>query len=193
MTSKTLESEFLPIIFDNTVLTNFALTQSFEILRRLYEGRAFVCKAVLQEVQAGIESGRKYPQLRSRTRLQVVNKAMEGGWLQLPNNDADPSEPVLELRLALEYSQRFGQGEAEAMAIAQTRGWILATDDGKARKFSKEHGIHLTGSVGILIKAAQQEIMTLTETDALHARMIDEGYRSPLGYDRGISNYLNRR
>lgn len=192
MTSRTPEPESLPIIFDNTVLSNFALTQSFEVLRRLYEGRAFICRAVLQEIQTGIESGWKYPQLRSRTRLQAVNQALEEGWLQLPDSDVDPGDEVLELRLALEYSQRFGAGEAEAMAIARTRSWILATDDGEARRFAQERGVRLTGSLGILIKATQQEIVRLTEADAIHARMIDEGYRSPLPYENGISGYLHR-
>ena len=110
VTSRTPESESLPIIFDNTVLSNFALVQSFDVLRKLYEGRAFIGRAVLQEIQAGIESGWKYPELRSRTRLQAVNQGIEDGWLQFPNNDVDPSDEVLELRLALEYSQRFGEG-----------------------------------------------------------------------------------
>ncbi|MEQ8462403.1 hypothetical protein [Coleofasciculus sp. E1-EBD-02] len=41
------EPEASPIIFDNTVLSNFALVQAFDILRQLYEGRAFICRAVL--------------------------------------------------------------------------------------------------------------------------------------------------
>lgn len=94
------------------------------------------------------------------------------------------------MRLALEYGQRFGAGEAEAMAIAHTRIWILATDDGEARKFVQARGVRLTGSLGILIKATQQEIVRLTEADNIHARMIDEGYRSPLPYENGISGYL---
>lgn len=100
MTSRTPKPESLPIIFDNTVLSNFALAQSFEVLRRLYEGRAFICRAVLQEIQTGIESGWKYPQLRSRTRLQAVNQAIEEGWLQFPDYEANPGDEVLELRLA---------------------------------------------------------------------------------------------
>jgi hypothetical protein len=148
---------------------------------------------VSQEIQTGIESGWKYPQLRSRTRLQAVNQAIEAGWPQFPENDVDPSDEVLELSLALEYGQRFGAGEAEAMAIARTRGWVLATDDGAARRFAQNQSIRLTGSAGILIKAVQQGIVRLTEADALHARMIDEGYRSPLLYENGISGYLNRQ
>ena len=88
---------------------------------------------MLQEIQTGIESGWKYPQLRSRTRLQAVNQAIKEGWLQFTDNDVGPGDEVLEMRLALEYGQRFGAGEAEAMAIAHTRIWILATDDGEAR------------------------------------------------------------
>lgn len=188
--SKTPKSESLPIIFDNTVLSNFALIQCFDVLQRLYEGRAFIGRAVLQEIQAGIESSWTSPALLSRTRLQAVNQAIEAGWLQIPIQDIDSSDKMLEIKLAWEYNEQFGAGEAEAMAIARTRGWILATDDGKARRFSQENGIRLTGSLGILIKATQQEIVSLTEADVLHARMIDEGYRSPLSYDRGISNYL---
>lgn len=193
MTSRTLKPESLPIIFDNTVLSNFALVQSFELLRRLYEGRAFICRAVLREIQAGIESGWQYPQLRSRIRLQAINQALEEGWLQFPSNNVDPYEEVLELRLALEYGQRFGAGEAEAMGIARTRNWVLATDDREARRFAQELGVHITGSLGILIKANQKGVIGLTEADALHAQMIDEGYRSPLNYDNGISSYLNRK
>lgn len=117
VTSRTPESESSSTIFDNTVLSNFALAQSFEVLRRLYEGRAFICRAVLQEVRAGLESGWTCPQLRSRTRLQAVNQAITAGWLNLSDNKVDPGDQVLELRLALEYGQRFGAGESESMAI----------------------------------------------------------------------------
>lgn len=85
MTSRTPEAELEPVIFDNTVLSNFALVQAFDVLRRLYEGRAFIGRAVQREIQAGIESGWKYSWLRSRTRLQAINQALEDGWLRFPN------------------------------------------------------------------------------------------------------------
>lgn len=192
MTSRTPKPESSQIIFDNTVLSNFALVQSFEVLRRLYLRRAFICKAVLQEIQAGIETGWKYPQLRSRTRLQVVNQAIEEGWLRFPDEDVNPGDEVLELRLALEYNQQFGAGEAEAMAIARTRNWLFASDDGSARRFATERGTRVTGTLGILVKAVESEILSLSVADAIHARMIDEGYRSPLPYESGISSFLNR-
>ncbi|MEQ9354903.1 MAG: hypothetical protein RIG63_04675 [Coleofasciculus chthonoplastes F3-SA18-01] len=92
--------------------------QAFDILRQLYESRAFICRAVLQEIQAGIDSGWKYPWLRGRTGLQVINQALDEGWLQIPRSEVNPGDDIVELQLALEYGQRFGAGEAEAMAIA---------------------------------------------------------------------------
>lgn len=60
MTLKTPEPSESPIIFDNTVLSNFALAQVFEILQ-IYSGKAYVPQMVLQEIQVGIESGWQAP------------------------------------------------------------------------------------------------------------------------------------
>ena len=76
--------------------------------------------------------------------------------------------------------------------IARTRNWVFASDDGSARRFATERGIRLTGTLGILIKAVKSEILSLSAADAIHARMIDEGYRSPLPYENGISSFINR-
>jgi predicted nucleic acid-binding protein len=190
VTLQTPDPDQLPIIFDNTVLSNFALAQCFDLLQKLYSGRAFVCKAVLKEIEAGVESGWKYPHLKARTRLRLVQEALEDGWLKLPGDEVRPFDDIMELRLSLEYAERFGAGEAEAMAISLCRGWIFASDDGSARKFAKECGICLTGSVGILVKAVSVDELEVAIADALHARMIDEGYRSPLNYGTGISTFL---
>ncbi|MEQ8462402.1 hypothetical protein [Coleofasciculus sp. E1-EBD-02] len=112
--------------------------------------------------------------------------------MQIPRSEVNPGDDIGELQLALEYGQRFGAGEAEAMAIARTRGWVFASDDGAARRFAKEHSIRLTGTLGILVKATSVGILSLSDADGIHARMIDEGYRSPLPYENGISSFLNR-
>jgi predicted nucleic acid-binding protein len=190
--SKSTELEASPIIFDNTVLSNFALAQIFDVLQRLYTGRAFVGKAVQREIQAGIDSVSTSASLKNRTKLEEINKALEDGWLQTPSDEVNPNDDAVELRLNLEYSQRFGAGESEAMAIARHRNWVFASDDGSARKFAQERGIRLTGTLGILIKAVKNKTLCLSLADAIHAQMMDEGYRSPLSYENGISTYLNR-
>lgn len=192
MKSKNIETEASPIIFDNTVLSNFALTQVFYVLQKLYTGRAFVGKAVQREIQAGIDSASTSANLKNRTKLEEINKALENGWLQTPSDEVNPNDDAVELRLNLEYSQRFGAGESEAMASARNRNWVFASDDGIARKFAQERGIRLTGTLGILIKAVKNKILCLSLADAIHAKMMDEGYRSPLSYKNGISTYLNQ-
>jgi predicted nucleic acid-binding protein len=78
------------------------------------------------------------------------------------------------------------------MAIAFCRGWIFASDDGATRRFAQNQGIRLTGTLGILIKATTIGLLDRSEADTIHAQMVDEGYRSPLAYDGGISSFLNR-
>lgn len=191
MKSKSTEPEASPIIFDNTVLSNFALSQVFYVIHWLYAGRAFVGKAVQREIQAGINSASTSARLQNRTKLEEINQALDDGWLQTPSDEVNPNDDAVELRLTLEYSQRFGAGESEAMAIARNRNWVFASDDGAARNFAKERGIRLTGTLGILVKAVKNQILCLSLADAIHAHMIDEGYRSPLSYENGISSYLN--
>jgi len=191
MTSKTPDN-LTPIILDNTVLSNFALVQAFDLIQKLYADRAYVGNAVMAEVQAGIESGWKYPWLHSRTRLQLVDRAIRSGWLKLPPSETNPRDEVLELRLTQEYGQRFGAGESESMAIAYCRKWVFASDCRRARDFAKERKIKVTGSIGILVKAVTEGAIALDVADAIHGRMIDEEYRSPLPYEQGISTYLKR-
>ena len=191
MNSKSTEPEASPIIFDNTVLSNFALAEVFDVLQRLYPCRAFVGKAVQHEIQAGINSASTSASSKNRTKLEQINQALDDGWLQTPPDEVNPNDNALELRLTWEYYHRFGAGESEAMAIARNRGWVFASDDAAARKFAKEQGISITGSLGIIVKAVNNRILCLSLADTIHAQMIDEGYRSPLSYENGISNYLN--
>ncbi|WP_347566289.1 nuclease [Scytonema sp. UIC 10036] len=174
------EADLSPIIFDNTVLSNFALVQAFYILKSLYSGRAFVGQAVQREILTGIESASQSFNLSNRAKLQEITQALSNGWLQTPPQNSGSNDEVIELQTTSEYSKRFGDGESEAMAIARNRNWVFASDDGAARKFAREQGIRLTGSVGILVKAVQCQFLSCSLADIIHAQMIDEGYRSPL-------------
>lgn len=193
MTSKTPKLGKSPVIFDNTVLSIFALVQKFDVLRKLYQEGAFICRAVFQELQVELASGWEYPLLQSRLRLQSINQALEEGWLQLADNTTNPGNDVIELRLALMYSQQFGVGEAESIALARTRRWVFATDNGRTREFAKQQGICVNGTLGIIVKATEQGVLDVSEADALHTRMVDEGYRSPLSCENGISEFVRCR
>jgi predicted nucleic acid-binding protein len=185
------ELDISHIIFDNTVLSNFALVQAVYVLKRLYSGRAFIGQAVQREIQIGIESASQSSNFLNRAKLQEITQALSNGWLQTPPLNSSSNADIVELQTTSEYSKQFGEGESEALAIARNRNWVFASDDRAARKFAREQGIRLTGSVGILVKAVQCEFLSCSFADIIHAQMIDEGYRSPLSYKNGISSFLD--
>ena len=46
-----------------------------------------------------------------------------------------------EIELFVQIAVQLGDGEAACYAVAKTRGWMLATDDRRARKFAGQAGI----------------------------------------------------
>jgi predicted nucleic acid-binding protein len=60
------------------------------------------------------------------------------------------AEGKAELALYLELAAQLDDGEALALAIAQHRGWVLATDDRKARRMADERGVHVLTTPAIL-------------------------------------------
>jgi predicted nucleic acid-binding protein len=55
-----------------------------------------------------------------------------------------------------------------------------------ARKEADALGVQLTGTVGILIKAAQSKLLTNVEADKALAVMIKNGFYSPVDSIRSI-------
>ena len=55
-----------------------------------------------------------------------------------------------ELASFVELSVVLDDGEAMCLAIAQSRGWILATDDRKARRIARERGVFLISTPELL-------------------------------------------
>jgi len=55
------------------------------------------------------------------------------------------------------------------------------TDDDPARRRAGKLGVEVTGSLGILVRAIEQDWLTVNEADEKLARWIDEsGYHSPV-------------
>ena len=55
-----------------------------------------------------------------------------------------------ELALFVELAALLDDGEAMCLAIAQSRGWTLATDDRKARRIARERGVFLLSTPELL-------------------------------------------
>ena len=191
MKKENTESEASPIIFDRTVVSNFTQAQILHVLRRLYAGRAFVSKAVRREIKAGIASSCNSASLPNRAKQQAINQALEEGWMRSPNDEVNPDDEVVELRLSIEYRKHFSAGESEAMAIARTRNWVFACDDGRAKRFARERGIRVTGTLGILTKAVKSNVICSSVANKMYAQLIEEGCSLKLPYQNGISSFLN--
>ena len=52
-------------------------------------------------------------------------------------------------------------GEAEAMALASERGWLLILDDLRARSVARNLSLAIIGTVGIMVQAKQSGIIPL--------------------------------
>lgn len=55
-----------------------------------------------------------------------------------------------ELAAFVELAVLLDDGEAMCLAIAQSRGWMLATDDRKARRIARERGVSLVSTPELL-------------------------------------------
>jgi predicted nucleic acid-binding protein len=84
--------------------------------------------------------------------------------------DTDPSD-----------LKRLDAGETHALAVARSLGGTIVTDDDPARRRAGTLGVELTGSLGILVRAIEQDRLTVDGADEKLARWINKGgYHSPV-------------
>jgi predicted nucleic acid-binding protein len=158
-------------IFDATVISNFAAVERLDLLEKRYRGRAFTTIEVGDELRKGAQAG--YAHLEPA--VQQIEAVSPDGWLRILS-----PESSRERRLRLDFDHSLDAGEASCLALALSRGLILATDDLAARRLAREKRVRLTGTLGILIALVRNEMLALTEANALLETMIDKHYRSPV-------------
>ncbi len=78
-------------------------------------------------------------------------------------------ENTTELALYAEHSQFVGKGEASCLAIAEVRGWLIASDE--RRKFQRiaEERIgtgRILNTPGIYVMAIRSELLSVEDADA---------------------------
>ena len=158
-------------IFDTTVLSNFALIGQVALLGKLYRGRAFTTLMVADEIRRGIEAGYQHLQIT----LEQLTTVSPTGWLQVL-----PLDQANEQQLHAEVSRRLDPGEASCLALAISRGLILATDDLAARRRAAERNVSLTGTLGILLRLVREKHLSLVAANRFLAEMVQQRYRSPV-------------
>ncbi len=126
-------------IFDNCVLSNFALSDSLNIVEKLYAGESYVTNYVVAENMKGILKGYLW--------LSKLKDALEEGWLKEITLKSKREKTLFETLFV-----SLGVGESSSIAVAKIRSFVFACDDRVARREAEFLGIRLTGTIGILIK-----------------------------------------
>ncbi|ELZ95015.1 hypothetical protein C440_08062 [Haloferax mucosum ATCC BAA-1512] len=149
-------------VLNTTVLSNFAQVNHVELLLDL--PRLVTVDAVQEELEEGTES-----HLYLEHALAVLE---EGIPVVTPSSSAE--------RLEEKLLETLDPGEAQAIAVAEAADGIVITDDGDARATSKQRGVGLTGSIGLLVRFVEDGEISAETADEYLKRWIDEaGFRSP--------------
>lgn len=148
------------LLLDNTVLSNFALVQRIELLTKALGSQVAITPQVLGEFADGVTKGRL-----PETRLN---------WLEIVDLAAE------EESLFRELSTRINVGEASCLAVAAQRNGRVLTDDRDARKLAAQLKIPVSGTLGILLRLVQIEVLTMPDANEFLGQMITAGYRSPV-------------
>jgi predicted nucleic acid-binding protein len=163
--------EGLKFVFDTTLLSNFAIVEQVGLLETLYRDIACTTLMVVEELQQGLYAG--YHQLQSVE--QILTPFHTAGWLPVLS-----LERAEEKRLYAQLSPPLASGEASCLAIAITREFVLGSDDLAARRMATGRNVHLTGTIGILIRAVREGYCALPKANDMLAQMIAQRYRAPV-------------
>ncbi len=146
------------VLIDNTVLSNFAKVNRLDLLKRAFE-KLYVTEQVLEEFKLGIERG-----VLPNISLDFEVLKLEGEEIELYNS----------LRAKL------GKGEASCLAIAKSRNMKFLTDDSDARKAANILGVPVSGTIGVLVRCIERNIISKEEGNKILKEMIAKGFYSPI-------------
>lgn len=147
------------VVSDTTVLIALGRTGKLKLLEKLW-GTVAVPEAVYQEAVNDLPGGRE------------VAEAIEAGWLlvkRVENQDT--------VRL-LQATGLKGRGECECIVLAREIGAkAILTDDKKARKTALACGIETAGTLGLLVQAAREGILTKQEALTAVKSLVETNFR----------------
>lgn len=153
-----------------TVISNFAATGRLELLRDT-AAPLYLPTEVYHEILAGQLAGYAFYDDIPR---HIVPFAADG-WLHLI------SMTEAELSLTPMLPAHLHAGECACLCIARQRGWGFLSDDWAARQQARTWEIPLSGTLGVLLLAVQDDRLTLEAANAVLAAMIKQAhYRSPV-------------
>jgi predicted nucleic acid-binding protein len=142
------------VVVNSTPVITLAIVDQLSLLRDLYE-TVLIPTAVHQEVQAGGPNRAGAPQLAAAPWIKAVSLR-------------DPRRADLLSDL--------DRGEAEVIALAQERhADLVVIDERLGRRHAKRLGLSLTGTLGVLLKAKREGL--LSEIGPIVRAIRDQGVR----------------
>ena len=153
-------------IFDTVSICNFALAGALDVIAKRYSGNAFLTSEVHDEILEGIAGGHR--------KLEEIEALLDKGILKLLYLERKEHE------LYKTHLKSLGRGEASCISVAAHRKMVFVSDDRAARLAAREMKIKITGTVGILKAAVSDGQLLLHQADDSLAKMIAEGFYSPV-------------
>jgi predicted nucleic acid-binding protein len=157
-----------PLVLDTTCLSHFARADRLDVLRDLLVARkCWTTEIVIAELNRGVAD---YP---------LLAHVSDQEWLLI-----DALDSIAGIRLYDTWRRRVGstdrdQGEASVFAAAEQQGATAITDDRRAAKVGRFHGLDVHGTVWLLAGACRQGKLTQGGAGALIDALRAAGHRLP--------------
>lgn len=136
-----------PALLDTTVLSNFAYVRQPELLFMALGEEAATTPAVMTELAVGEELG--------------LVPVCDWDWLTIIQPTDDERE------LAEAFLDTVDSGEAECLAVARIREGKFVSDDFSARRLARQHGVVVSGTLGLLLALVDAQHLSLENADGL--------------------------
>lgn len=156
------EEEHVVVVTDANVIINFIHIGQLELLARLPGMRFVIPEHVVAEVHEPAQAAE-------------LHDFIESGGLERTRI----TEPA-ELERYAELSETLGKGESACLALAESRGWSLASDE--RRKFrrtvvEKIGEESLLTTPGLIVRAIRGGLATVAEADRWKATLEDKRFK----------------
>lgn len=146
----------LLVVADTCIVVNFILAGRLDLLEHHADYHFVVTEHTREETRVPAE-------------LQELEAAIAAGDLEEIQVD-DPEE----LAIFATLNAVVGRGEAAAIAVAEKRGWVVATDEKKRTRREVEARLgkeRLLTTPGVLLKAILNGAISLAEADGIKAKL----------------------